>query len=135
MFWAVIKMSICLSNRLRRTLETSEKPFRLFVGTGDDFDLDDVVDEIHTAILPGSLIWSRLGADGERSESRDPFLTNLFDLFGFDFPAVIVFQWQVTLVLFHAARDALGRRTFLAVSFLNGIRFRFRILICSGITP
>ena len=45
------------------------------------------------------------------------------------------FQWQVNFILFHAAREDLGRWTLLAGNFLNGIRFRLRIFTCSGVTP
>jgi hypothetical protein len=58
----------------------------------------------------------------------------LFDLLGFDLRAIVIFQWQVDLIFFHAAREDLGRRTRLVGNFLKGIRFRLRIFTCSGVT-
>src|SRR4029077_20080673 len=55
-----------------------------------------------------------------------------FDFLSFDFPAIVIFQWQVNLILFHAAREDLGRCTLLAGNFLNGIRFRLRIFMSRG---
>ena len=112
-----------------------EKPFSLPIGAGDDFNLDDIVNKIHTTILPIPLIGSRLGTDSERAKDSDQLFTNLFDLLRFDLPAIVIFQWQVNLILFHAAREDLGRWTLLAGNFLNGIRFRLRIFTCSGVTP
>ncbi|HEV8721368.1 MAG TPA: hypothetical protein VGW77_12105 [Candidatus Binatia bacterium] len=114
---------------------SSEKPFSPPIGAGDDFNLNDVVDKIHAPVLPTPLIGSRLGTHGERAENSDQLFTNLFDLLRFDLPAIVIFQWQVNLILFHAAREDLGRRTLLAGNFLNGIRFRLRIFTCSGVTP
>jgi len=120
---------------LKMFLVSPEKPFSLPVGAGDDFNLDDIVDKIHTAILPTSLIGSRLGTDSECAKNSDQLFTNLFDLLSFDLRAIVIFQWHVDLILFHAAREDLGRGTLLAGNFLNGIRFRLRIFTCSGITP
>ena len=119
---------------LKMFLISPEKPFSLPIGAGDDFNLDDIVDKIHTAILPTSLIGGRLGTDSERTESSDQLFTNLFDLLSFDLRAIIIFQWQVDLILFHAAREDLGRRTRFVGIFLNGIRFRLRIFTCSEVT-
>jgi hypothetical protein len=120
---------------LEAFLELPEEPFSFPVSAGDDFYLDDIVNKIDARIFPTSLIWSRLGTDGERSENSDQLFADLFDLLSFDLPAIVILQWQVNLIFFHAAREDLGRWTLLAGSFLNGIRFRFRILICSGTTP
>jgi hypothetical protein len=120
---------------LKMFLVSSEKPFSLPISAGDDFNLDNIVDKIHTAILPTSLIGSRLGTDSERAKNSDQLFTNLFDLLSFDLRAIVIFQWQVDLILFHAAREDLGRGTLLAGNFLNGIRFRLRIFTCSGVTP
>ena len=120
---------------LKMFLVSPEKPFSLPISAGDDFNLDNIVDKIHTAILPTSLIGSRLGTDSERAKNSDQLFTNLFDLLSFDLRAIVIFQWQVDLILFHAAREDLGRGTLLAGNFLNGIRFRLRIFTCSGVTP
>jgi hypothetical protein len=120
---------------LKMSLVSPEKPFSLPISAGDDFNLDNIVDKIHTAILPTSLIGSRLGTDSERAKNSDQLFTNLFDLLSFDLRAIVIFQWQVDLILFHAAREDLGRGTLLAGNFLNGIRFRLRIFTCSGVTP
>ena len=50
---------------LKMFLISLEKPFSLPIGAGDDFNLDDIVDKIHAAILPTTLIGSRLGTDSE----------------------------------------------------------------------
>ena len=120
---------------LKASLEFPKEPFSLPIGASDDFDFNDIVDKIHAAILPASLIRSGLGTDGECSEKSDQLLTNLFDLLSFNLRAIVIFQRQVNLILFHAAREDLGRRTLLAGNFLNGILFRLSILICSAITP
>lgn len=120
---------------LKMFLISLEKPFSLPIGAGDDFNLDDIVDKIHAAILPTTLIGSRLGTDSESAKNSDQLFTNLLNLLRFDLPAIVIFQWQVNLILFHAAREDLGRRTLLAGNFLNGIRFRLRIFTCSGVTP
>jgi hypothetical protein len=120
---------------LKMFLVSPEKPFSLPISAGDDFNLDNIVDKIHTAILPTSLIGSRLGTDSERAKNSDQLFTNLFDLLSFDLRAIVIFQWQVDLILFHAAREDVGRGTLLAGNFLNGIRFRLRIFTCSGVTP
>lgn len=65
---------------LESHLEFPEKPFSFPIGAGDDFNLNDIVDEIHAAILPASLIGSRLGTHGERAENSDQLFANLFDL-------------------------------------------------------
>jgi hypothetical protein len=120
---------------LKTLLVSPEELFSLPIGASDDFNLDDIVDKIHATILPTSLIGRRLRTHGERAENSDQLFTNLFNLLSFDLPAVVIFQWQVNLILFHAAREDLGRWTLLAGNFLNGIRFRLRILMCSGVTP
>src|SRR5207253_11217556 len=107
MFCAVIKISICLRSRLRCSLYPL-KPFSLPIGAGDDFNLDDIVDKIHAAILPTTLIGSRLGTDSESAKNSDQLFTNLLNLLRFDLPAIVIFQWQVNLILFHAAREDLG---------------------------
>jgi hypothetical protein len=119
---------------LKMFLVSLEKPFSFSISAGYDFNLDNIVDKIHTAILPTSLIGSRLGTDSKRAKNSDQLFTNLFDLLSFDLRAIIIFQWQVDLILLHAARDDLGRCTRFVGNFLKGIRFRLRIFTCSGVT-
>jgi hypothetical protein len=120
---------------LEAFLEPLKEPRRFPVVTGNDFDLDNIVDKIHAAVLPRSLIRGVLGTDRQRAKNGDQFLTNLFDLLWLDLAAVVVFQWEVNLIPFHAAREDLRRRTLWAVSFLKGIFFRLSIFVCSGPTP
>jgi hypothetical protein len=54
---------------LKMFLVSPEKPFSLPISAGDDFNLDNIVDKVHTAILPTSLIGSRLGTDSERAKT------------------------------------------------------------------
>ena len=58
-------------------LVSPEKFFSLPIGAGDDFNLNDVVDKIHAAILPSPLIGSRLGTYGERPENDDQLFAEL----------------------------------------------------------
>ena len=58
--------------------------------------------------------------EAPRTEDGDQFFTNLFDLLRFDLRAIVIFQWQIDLILFHAAREDLGKRTRLAGSFEQG---------------
>jgi hypothetical protein len=76
---------------LKMFLISLEKPFSLPIGAGDDFNLNDIVDKIHAAILPTALIGSRLGTDSERAKKSDQLFTNLFDLLPFDLPAIVIF--------------------------------------------
>src|SRR6266705_3232790 len=119
-----------------QNIDLFEKPLKMFlISLEKPFNLDDIVDKIHATILPTTLIGSRLGTDSESAKNSDQLFTNLLNLLRFDLPAIVIFQWQVNLILFHAAREDLGRRTLLAGNFLNGIRFRLRIFTCSGVTP
>ena len=79
-----------LKKSLEAFLEFFEEFFGLPVSASDDFYLDDIVDKIHAAIFPPSLIRSRLRTYGERTENGDQFFTNLFDLLRFDLLAIIV---------------------------------------------
>ena len=92
---------------LKMFLVSPEKPFSLPISAGDDFNLDNIVDKIHTAILPTSLIGSRLGTDSERAKNSDQLFTNLFDLLSFDLRAIVIFQWQVDLILFSCSERRL----------------------------
>jgi hypothetical protein len=70
----------------------SRKESRRFsVIAGDNFNFDDIVDKIHPAIFPGSLIRRGLGANGEGAKDRDQFLANSFEFFRLDLTAVIIF--------------------------------------------
>ena len=89
------------------SLVFSEKSFNLSVGAGDDFNLDNIVDKIHAAILPTSLIGSRLGTHSERAENSNQLFTNLFDLLSFDLRAIVIFQWQIDLILFSCSKRRL----------------------------
>ena len=60
---------------LKRFLISSEKPFNLPIGAGDDFNLNDVVDNIHASVLSTPLIESRLGADSERAKNSEQLFT------------------------------------------------------------
>jgi len=74
------------------------------IGAGNDFNLDDVLGEIHGAVFPSPLVRSGLRTDGPRSEDGDYLFTNLFDFLSFDFPAIVLLQRQVNLILFHPAK-------------------------------
>jgi hypothetical protein len=77
------------------------KELRSFPVRGrDDFDLDNVLDDIHVAVFPSPLIRSGLRTDRPRSENGDQLFTNLFDFVSFDFSAVVVLQRQVNSYFF-----------------------------------
>ena len=115
--------------------EAPHESRRFPVIAGDNFDFDDIVDKIHAAVFPGALIGRGLGTNCQGAESSDQVFTDLFEFFRFDLAAIVIFQRQVNLVLFHAARGDLGRRTLLLGTFLNAICFRLSSLMCSGVTP
>jgi hypothetical protein len=80
-----------------------EEPFKLFlefleelisfsVTRSNDFYLDNIVDEIHAAVFPRTLIRSRLRADGECSKNRDQLFTNLLNLLSFDLSPSLYFK-------------------------------------------
>src|SRR5919106_4904522 len=77
---------------LKMFLISLEKPFSLSIGAGDDFNLDNIVNKIHAAVLPTPLIGSRLGTDSERAKNSDQLFTNLFYLPRFDLPAIDIFN-------------------------------------------
>jgi hypothetical protein len=86
--------------------ELPEKFLRLAVGARDNFDLDNVLDEIDAAIIPRALVGRVMGAHRPRTKDVDQLFANLFDLFGFDLGAIVILQWQIDLVLLHAANNA-----------------------------
>jgi hypothetical protein len=94
---------------LKMLLVSPEKPFSLPLRAGDDFNLDDIVDKIHAAVLLTSLIGSGWRTHSECAENSNQLFTNLFEPLSFDLRAIVVFQRQVDLILFHAARKDLGR--------------------------
>src|SRR6266481_2083671 len=92
-----------------QNIDLFEKPLKMFlISLEKPFNLPDIVDKIHAAILPTTLIGSRLGTDSESAKNSDQLFTNLLNLLRFDLPAIVIFQWQVNLILFHAAREDLG---------------------------
>jgi hypothetical protein len=54
---------------LKMLLVSPEKPFSLPLRAGDDFNLDDIVDKIHAAVLLTSLIGSGWGTHSECAET------------------------------------------------------------------
>src|SRR5207244_11310271 len=66
-----------------------EKPFNLPIGPGDDFNLDDIVDKIHAAILPTTLIGSRLGTNRENANNSEQLLTNSHNIIRLDLAAIV----------------------------------------------
>ena len=58
---------------------------------GHDFDLDDVVDVLDTAVLPGSLIRRGPGTHGDGAKHANEFFLDSLDLLRLNFLAVVVF--------------------------------------------
>src|SRR5207244_12297438 len=69
---------------LKMFLISLEKPFSLPIGAGDDFNLDDIFDKIHAAMLPTTLIAITLRADSERAKNTEKPCTNLLNLLPID---------------------------------------------------
>jgi hypothetical protein len=59
-----------LEESFKLFLEFFEELIGFSVTRSNDFYLDNIVDEIHAAVFPRTLIWSRLRTDGECSENR-----------------------------------------------------------------
>ena len=72
-------------------LKPPEESFSLSVSASNDLYLDDIVNKLHPAVLPTSLIGGGLGTDGKRAENSNELLANLLDLLSFDLPAIVIF--------------------------------------------
>jgi hypothetical protein len=89
--------------------EQPEEFLRLAVRARDNFNLDNIFDKIDAVIVPSSLIRRGLRANRSRAEHVDQFLANSRDFLRFDLGAVVILQWQIYLVLFHRASDAIAQ--------------------------
>ena len=98
-----------LEQALEPIFELPEELLRLAVRARDNFDFDNIFDEIYAAIVPSSLIRRGLGANRSRAKNVDQFFANAGDFLRFDLGAVVILQWQIDLVLFHTASDAFAR--------------------------
>jgi hypothetical protein len=86
--------------------ELAEEFLSFTVGASDNFYFYNILDDIDTAISPSALIGRSLGAHGPRSEDVDQLFANSIDFFRFDPGAIVIRQWQIDLVPFHAAYGA-----------------------------
>ena len=84
--------NINLPERYFKTLFEVFEEFLCYpIARSYDFDLDDVVDVLDTAVLPGSLIRRGPGTHGDGAKHANEFFLDSLDLLRFNFLAVVVF--------------------------------------------